>query len=203
MQNDNRREIRFRPEGVLLRTYLRAAGVAADAIAKPMVGVLTVTSQIFTERPETKELGDAVARGVESAGGMVVRWDTASAPEQMAWGHADSYSFAWRDQLADLIESWFQQHTLDGLVLVGDSHKTLAGMAMAIARLNCPAVIVTAGASKWVLNNDDKDASKKKETAPDDSFANGLFTDKKTAAAALDEAIRASLARPAARRRAG
>ena len=58
MQNDNRREIRFRPEGVLLRTYLRAAGVAPESIAKPLVGVVTVSSQIFGERPVTKELGD-------------------------------------------------------------------------------------------------------------------------------------------------
>src|SRR5581483_8274827 len=121
MQNENRREIRFRPEGVLLRTYLRAAGVAPESIAKPLVGVVTVSSQIFGEQPAPKELGDAVVKGIESAGGMVVRWDTTRAPEQMTWGHADSYSFAWRDQLADFIESWFHQHTLDGLVLVGDS----------------------------------------------------------------------------------
>jgi dihydroxy-acid dehydratase len=193
MQNDNRREIRFRPEGALLRTYLRAAGVAPESIAKPLVGVVTVSSQVFGECPGPKELGDAVVKGVEAAGGMVMRWDTARAPEQMTWGHADSYSFAWRDQLADFIESWFHQHTLDGLVLVGDSHKTLAGMAMVMARLNCPSLIVTAGAAKWVLGHDDKNAADKKETTAADSFATGFLADKKTAAAALDEAIRASL----------
>jgi dihydroxy-acid dehydratase len=59
-------------------------------------------------------------------------------------------------------------------------------MAMVMARLNCPSLIVTAGAVKWVVKSEDKNT-------PDDSFASGLLTDKKTAAAALDEAIRASL----------
>ena len=151
MQNDNRPSptggIRLKPEGALLRTYLRAAGVAPESIAKPLVGVVTVATQVFSERPDAKELGNAVVSGVEAAGGIAVRWDTSRTPDQMAWGHAESYSFAWRDQLADFIESWARQEALDGLVLVGDSQKTLVGMAMAAARLNLPAVIVTAGAS--------------------------------------------------------
>lgn len=152
MQNDNRPSatggIRLKPEGTLLRTYLQAAGVAPESISKPLIGVVTVSTQVFSERPEAKELGNAATTGIEAAGGIAVRWDTSRTPDQVSWGHAESYSFAWRDQLADFIESWARQEALDGLVLVGDSQKTLAGMAMAAARLNLPAIIVTAGGQK-------------------------------------------------------
>ena len=122
MQNDkshpNTGGIRLRPEGALLRTYLRAAGIAPESISKPLIGVVTVATQIFSERPDAKELGNAVVTGVEASGGLAVRWDTVRTPDQVAYGHAESYSFAWRDQLADFIESWSRQEALDGLVLV-------------------------------------------------------------------------------------
>ena len=95
-------------------------------------------------------MGDAAAGGIDTAGGLAVRWDTQRTPDLVTWGHAEGYSFAWRDQFADFVESWARQEALDGLVLVGDSHKTLAGMAMAAARPNLPAVIVTTGAAAWI-----------------------------------------------------
>lgn len=139
-----------KPEGALLRTYLRAAGVAPESLAKPLVGVVTVSTQISSERADAKELGSAVVAGLEAAGGIAVRWDTVRTPDQVSLGRAESYNFAWRDQLADFIESWAKQETLDGLVLVGDSTKTLVGMAMAAARLNLPAAIVTTGATRSI-----------------------------------------------------
>ncbi len=182
MQNDNRPStgaggIRLKPEGALLRTYLRAAGVAPESIAKPLIGVVTVATQIFSERPDAKELGNAVTAGVEAAGGIAVRWDTSRTPDQVAWGHAESYSFAWRDQLADFIESWARQETLDGLVLVGDSQKTLVGMAMAAARLNLPAVVVTAGASRWTAAATEQPdaAPKKNNVGPYQGLLEALF----------------------------
>src|SRR4051812_11724812 len=113
-------DIRQRPEGALFRTYLRAAGVSPESCAKPLIGVATVSTQVFSEKPDAKDLGGAVVSGVEAAGGLAVRWDTARSPELMSWGHAESYNFAFRDQLADMIESWTRQQALDGLVLVSD-----------------------------------------------------------------------------------
>lgn len=180
MQNENRPSansgIRMKPEGALLRTYLRAAGVAPDSISKPLIGVVTVATQIFSEHPDAKELGNAVILGVEAAGGLAVRWDTVRTPDQMSWGHAESYSFAWRDQLADFIESWSRQEALDGLVLVGDSHKTLVGMVMAAARLNLPAVVVTAGSpSLAVPSGKTTSTGKSIEANPYEGLSEALF----------------------------
>jgi dihydroxyacid dehydratase/phosphogluconate dehydratase len=52
-------DIRQRPEGALLRTYLTAAGVGPDAIQKPLIGVATAATQVFSEKPDAKELGNA------------------------------------------------------------------------------------------------------------------------------------------------
>jgi dihydroxy-acid dehydratase len=108
--------IRRRPEGAILRTYLAAAGMAPESISKPLIGVVTASTQIFSEKPHAKDLGNAVVSGIEASGGIAVRWDTSRTPDLISWGHAESYSFAWRDQLADFIESWARQEALDGLV---------------------------------------------------------------------------------------
>src|SRR5258708_2227790 len=99
-------DIRQRPEGALLRTYLRAAGVSPESFGKPIIGVATAATQIFSEKPDAKDLGGAVVSGIEANGGIALRWDTVRSPELMSWGHAESYTFAFRDQLADMIESW-------------------------------------------------------------------------------------------------
>lgn len=199
MQNDNRQDIRLKPEGALMRTYLRAAGVAPESISKPLVGVVTVSTQIFSERPDAKDLGAAVVSGVEAAGGIAVRWDTVRSPEHMAWGHAESYSFAWRDQLADFIESWTKQQTLDGLVMVGDSAKTLVGMAMAAARLNVPAAIVTTGAVRWVYKEAENGTLNKNKIAvartsdPYEILSEILFGKKKSSRADQEQLFNACL----------
>lgn len=173
-------DIRQRPEGALFRTYLSAAGVGPDAIQKPLIGVATAATQVFSEKPDAKELGNATATGIEQiGGGIVVRWDTVRSPEMMAFGHAESYSFAWRDQLADLIESWTRQQTLDGLVLIGDAQETLAGMAMAAARLNIPAVIVTAGSKRWEYVGGETDTRARKINDPFQLLTETLYKKQK------------------------
>lgn len=181
-------DIRQRPEGALLRTYLTAAGVGPDAFQKPLIGVATAATQVFSEKPDAKELGNAAATGIEQmGGGIAVRWDTVRSPELMAWGHAESYSFAWRDQLADLLESWARQQALDGLVLIGDAQETLAGMAMAAARLNIPAVIVTAGAKRWEFVGGESDGRQRKINDPFQLLTETLYKKQKGAPAAKTE----------------
>lgn len=176
-------EIRLRPEGAILRTYLAAAGVAPHSLAKPLIGVVTAATQIFSEKPDAHELGSKVVSGIEAAGGIAVRWDTLRSPDLMAWGHADGYSFAWRDQLADLIESWARQQTVDGLALVGDAPETLIGMTMAAARLNLPAILITAGANRWeyrqAKNGEANGAKKKDPGDPFELISETLFGKKK------------------------
>ncbi len=136
---------------------------------------------MFSERPDARELGNAAAAGLEKAGGIAVRWDTVRSPELMAWGHAESYSFAFRDQLTDMIESWTRQQALDGLVIVGDAPETLVGMAMAAARLNIPAVVVPVVSTRWEFSQEVEVAGSKKKDAGDpfQILTETMFTKKK------------------------
>lgn len=179
-------DIRQRPEGALLRTYLTAAGVAPDSFHKPMIGVATASTQVFSEKPEARDLGTAAASGIEASGGIAMRWDTVRSPELMTWGHAESYSFAWRDQLADFIESWARQQALDGIVLVGDAPETLAGMAMAAARLNLPAILVTTGVKSWAVAEPANGLKKKTLQDPFELLNQMLFKNKKGAPEKVD-----------------
>ena len=188
MSND----IRRRPEGALLRTYLTAAGVSPESFEKPIIGVATVSTQVFSENPDAKELGTATVKGIEKSGGIAVRWDTVRSPDQITWGHADGYSFAWRDQLADFIESWAKQQSLDGLVLVGDAPETLVGMAMAAARLNLPAIMVTTGAQRWEYHKTEDEKSGKASknlSSPYELMVEVLFSKKKGDEKAKVEAL--------------
>ena len=50
-------DIRRRPEGALLRTYLAAAGVAPEAISKPLVGVVTCADPVFFGKTGRQKIG--------------------------------------------------------------------------------------------------------------------------------------------------
>ncbi|MFH2084426.1 MAG: dihydroxy-acid dehydratase, partial [Candidatus Omnitrophota bacterium] len=64
----------------------------------------------------------------------------------IAMGHMGMYySLPSRELIADMIESVTQAHQLDGLVLLTNCDKINPGMLMAAARLNIPAIVVTAG----------------------------------------------------------
>ena len=55
------------------------------------------------------------------------------------------YSLPLRELVADAVESVALAHALDGLVLLTNCDKITPGMLMAAARLDLPAVVVTAG----------------------------------------------------------
>jgi dihydroxy-acid dehydratase len=61
-------------------------------------------------------------------------------------GHSGMhYSLGSREIIADLVETVANAHMLDGLVLLSNCDKVTPGMLMAAARLNIPAIVVTAG----------------------------------------------------------
>ena len=64
----------------------------------------------------------------------------------IAMGHLGMcYPLALREIVADTIETVCNAHQLDGIVCLTNCDKITPGMLMAVARLNIPAIIVTAG----------------------------------------------------------
>jgi dihydroxy-acid dehydratase len=61
-------------------------------------------------------------------------------------GHAGMhYSLPSRELIADIVESISMAHAFDGLVLLTNCDKITPGMLMAAARIDIPAIVVTAG----------------------------------------------------------
>jgi dihydroxy-acid dehydratase len=55
------------------------------------------------------------------------------------------YSLPIRELIADSVETVISAHSLDGMILLTNCDKITPGMLMAAARLDIPAIVLTAG----------------------------------------------------------
>jgi len=93
-----------------------------------------------------RELERFIERGVEAGGGTPFIFGIPGICYGISMGHEGMrYSLPSRDVVADSIEAVATGHALDGLVLLTNCDKITPGMLMAAARLNIPALVVTAG----------------------------------------------------------
>ena len=93
-----------------------------------------------------RELERAIENGVHSAGGVPFLIGIPGICDGIAMGHEGmKYSLASREIIADAVESIANAHSLDGIVLLTNCDKITPGMVMACARLDIPAIVVTAG----------------------------------------------------------
>src|SRR6202042_1228155 len=92
------------------------------------------------------ELARLVAAGADSAGAKAVTFNTITVSDGISMGTPGMrYSLVSREVIADSIETVVAAEGFDGLVAIGGCDKNMPGCAMAIARLNRPAVFVYGG----------------------------------------------------------
>jgi len=92
------------------------------------------------------ELARQAASGADVAGGKSVLFNTITVSDAISMGSPGMrYSLVSREVIADSIETVVGAEGFDGLVAVGGCDKNMPGCAMAIARLNRPAVFVYGG----------------------------------------------------------
>jgi dihydroxy-acid dehydratase len=128
------------------RALLYATGVTRRGLERPFVGVASSFTDLIPGHTGMRELERFVERGVEANGGHPFLFSVPGICDGIAMGHLGMhYSLPSRELIADMIESVVEAHALDGLVLVTNCDKITPGMAMAAARLDIPAVILTAG----------------------------------------------------------
>ena len=129
------------------RAFLRAMGMAESDFGKPLVGIV---SQHGETTPCSMSLGpqaDAARLGVASEQGVPVPFTTVSVSDGLSMNHKGMrMSLVSRELIADSIEAVMVAHAYDGLVGFAGCDKTLPGVLMAMARLNCPSVFVYGGA---------------------------------------------------------
>jgi len=128
------------------RALLYGTGISRAEMKKPFIGIASSYTDLVPGHVGMRDLERHIERGIYAGGGAAFIFSVSAICDGIAMGHVGMhYSLPSRELIADMIESVVQAHQLDGLVLLTDCDKINPGMLMAAARLNVPAVVVTAG----------------------------------------------------------
>jgi len=125
---------------------LHAVGFTRDDFAKPQIGVCSTWSQVTPCNMHIDRLAAAAAAGVDAAGAKAVVFNTITVSDGISMGSEGMrYSLVSREVIADSIETVAGAEGFDGLVAIGGCDKNMPACAMAMARLDRPAVFVYGG----------------------------------------------------------
>ncbi|MDO9513462.1 MAG: dihydroxy-acid dehydratase [Elusimicrobiota bacterium] len=128
------------------RALLYGTGLSKSEMKKPAIGIASSFSDLVPGHTGMRDLERHIEKGIYAGGGASFIFGVGAICDGIAMGHMGMYySLPSRELIADMIESVTQAHQLDGLVLLTNCDKINPGMLMAAARLNIPAIVVTAG----------------------------------------------------------
>jgi dihydroxy-acid dehydratase len=128
------------------RAMLRAVGFGDADFAKPQVGIASTWSNLTPCNMHIDGLAREAAAGADAAGGKGVLFNTITVSDGISMGSPGMrYSLVSREVIADSIETVVGAEGFDGFVAIGGCDKNIPACAMAIARLNRPAVFVYGG----------------------------------------------------------
>src|SRR5580700_5830665 len=130
------------------RAFMRAMGLDDEAIAKPMIGVVSMKGE---QAPCNMTHGfqvEAAKQGIAEAGGTPREFTTISMSDGISMNHEGmKFSLVSRELIADSIEAVVHGLAYDGLVGFGGCDKTLPGVMMGMVRCNVPAIFIYGGAA--------------------------------------------------------
>jgi dihydroxy-acid dehydratase len=138
------------------RSMLRAVGFQDADFAKPQIGIASTWANVTPCNMHIAELAREAASGADAAGGKSVIFNTITVSDGVSMGSPGMrYSLVSREVIADSIETVVGAEGFDGFVAFGGCDKNMPGCAMAIARLNRPAVFVYGGTIRPGANRRD------------------------------------------------
>ena len=128
------------------RALLHATGLSRKDLGRPFIGVASSFTDLIPGHIGMRDLERFIERGVCYGGGVPFFFGVPGICDGIAMGHLGMcYPLALREIVADTIETVCNAHQLDGIVCLTNCDKITPGMIMGVARLNIPAIIVTAG----------------------------------------------------------
>ncbi|MFH1128084.1 MAG: dihydroxy-acid dehydratase [Candidatus Omnitrophota bacterium] len=128
------------------RALLQATGLSRKDLERPFIGVATSFTDLIPGHIGMRDLERFIERGICYGGGVPFLFGVPGICDGIAMGHLGMcYPLALREIIADTIETVCNAHQLDGIVCLTNCDKITPGMLMGVARLNIPAIIVTAG----------------------------------------------------------
>ena len=128
------------------RSLFHALGLTEEEQRRPLIGVVSSYNEIVPGHMNLDKIAEAVKAGIRAAGGTPVEFPAIAVCDGIAMGHVGmKYSLASRELICDSVETMFQAHQFDGMVLVPNCDKIVPGMVMAAVRMNVPAVVCSGG----------------------------------------------------------
>ena len=128
------------------RALIYATGVSRSQMGKPLIGIASSFTDLVPGHVDMRTLERFIERGIAAGGGAPFVFGIPGICDGIAMGHFGMrYSLPSRELIADMVESIIRAHALDGIVLLTNCDKITPGMLMAAARLDIPAVVLTAG----------------------------------------------------------
>ncbi|CAB3752984.1 dihydroxy-acid dehydratase [Burkholderia sp. MSh2] len=128
------------------RSLWRATGMTDADFDKPIIAVVNSFTQFVPGHVHLKDLGQLVAREIESAGAVAKEFNTIAIDDGIAMGHDGMlYSLPSRELIADSVEYMVNAHCADAMVCISNCDKITPGMLMAAMRLNIPVIFVSGG----------------------------------------------------------
>ena len=128
------------------RCLMYATGLSEKDMNKPFIGIASSFTDLVPGHIGMRDLERYSERGIAAGGGVPFIFGVPAICDGIAMGHSGMhYSLPSRELIADIIESVVRAHCLDGLILLTNCDKITPGMLMGAARLNIPAIVVTAG----------------------------------------------------------
>jgi dihydroxy-acid dehydratase len=128
------------------RAMLRAVGFQDADFTRPQIGIASTWANLTPCNMHIDQLAREAVAGADAAGGKGVLFNTITVSDGISMGSPGMrYSLVSREVIADSIETVVGAEGFDGFVAIGGCDKNIPACAMAIARLNRPAVFVYGG----------------------------------------------------------
>ena len=130
------------------RAFMRAMGLDDAAIARPMIGVVSMKGE---QTPCNMTHGfqvEAAKEGIAEAGGTPREFTTISVSDGISMNHEGmKFSLFSRELIADSIEAVVHGLAYDALIGFGGCDKTLPGVMMGMIRCNVPSIFIYGGSA--------------------------------------------------------
>ena len=123
------------------RAFLNSAGLDAEDIDRPVVGIVNTTSDFTTCHREMPQMIEAVKRGVLEAGGLPFVFPVMSLGEILT----NPTTMLFRNLMAMELEEQLLSQPMDSVVLLGGCDKTVPAELMAAASADIPAIQLVVG----------------------------------------------------------
>jgi dihydroxy-acid dehydratase len=130
------------------RAFMRATGLDDAALARPMIGVVSMKGEQTPCNMTHDFQVEAAKEGISAAGGTPREFTTISVSDGISMNHEGmKFSLFSRELIADSIEAVVHGLAYDALIGFGGCDKTLPGVMMGMVRCNVPSIFIYGGSA--------------------------------------------------------